>query len=572
MNEKKHVSTAWLMNVLEPIVDFFKKKTDGLQELIGEQPVSEQIEEAVEGISPADIGAQPAGDYALKTEILPAIVDVTELPETDIREDVFYRVLTGTVYYDMMPYVWGSCHVVETLPETGEPATDANMQMINAYYAIDTESASGYLPSELASAFGLPAGWYPVGALLQAAQRPYGGIVYSREDMTKNREIYILIEGFVQHNDHGVWRSGNGVGWHGRGEGAEIFNSLKNFADGYSSHAEGSDTMASGGTSHAEGFSTTASGDVAHAEGYYTKATGFYSHAEGGWSEASGEGAHAEGRHSEAKGFYSHAEGQRTIAAGRSQHVQGEYNIVDENEGETQARGKYAHIVGNGTSESNRSNAHTLDWDGNAYYAGDVYVQGNGANDFSGAKKLATESSVEAVRSSIPTKVSALTNDSGYLTEHQDLTAYATKTYADNAVSTHNVNTSAHNDIRDLISGLSTRLNALADSDDTTLDQMSEIVAYIKANKGLIDSVTTSKVNTADIVDNLTTNVATKPLSAAQGVALKALVDGKAAKSDLIGLATQDYVNAQIQAAVANLLTREQMVEYVETSILGGEW
>lgn len=177
-----------------------------------------------------------------------------------------------------------------------------------------------------------------------------------------------------------------------------------------------------------------------------------------------------------------------------------------------------------------------------------------------------------ALNSSIPTKVSDLTNDAGYLTEHQDLTAYATKTYADNAVSTHNTNASAHNDIRDLISGLSTRLNALADSDDTTLDQMSEIVAYIKANKSLIDSVTTSKVNTADIVNNLTTNVATKPLSAAQGVALKALVDGKAAKSDLTGLATQDYVNAQIQAAVANLLTREQMVEYVETSILGGEW
>ena len=144
--------------------------------------------------------------------------------------------------------------------------------------------------------------------------------------------------------------------------------------------------------------------------------------------------------------------------------------------------------------------------------------------------------------------------------------------YTNTSISTHNTNTSAHNDIRDLISGLSTRLNALADSDDTTLDQMSEIVAYIKANKSLIDSVTTSKVNNADIVDNLTTNVATKPLSAAQGVALKTLVDGKATKSDLTGLATQDYVNAQIQAAVANLLTREQMVEYVETSILGGEW
>ena len=35
----------------------------------------------------------------------------------------------------------------------------------------------------------------------------------------------------------------------------------------------------------------------------------------------------------------------------------------------------------------------------------------------------------------------------------------------------------------DLITGLTTRLNTLADSDDTTLDQMSEIVEYIKSNK-----------------------------------------------------------------------------------------
>lgn len=54
---------------------------------------------------------------------------------------------------------------------------------------------------------------------------------------------------------------------------------------------------------------------------------------------------------------------------------------------------------------------------------------------------------------------------------------------------------------------------------------MSEIVAYIKSNKTLIEEVTTNKVNVADIIDNLTTNVANKPLSAAQGVALKALID-----------------------------------------------
>ena len=44
---------------------------------------------------------------------------------------------------------------------------------------------------------------------------------------------------------------------------------------------------------------------------------------------------------------------------------------------------------------------------------------------------------------------------------------------------------------------------------------MSEVVAYIKSNKSLIDAITTSKVSVADIVNDLATNVAGKPLSAA---------------------------------------------------------
>lgn len=96
---------------------------------------------------------------------------------------------------------------------------------------------------------------------------------------------------------------------------------------------------------------------------------------------------------------------------------------------------------------------------------------------------------------------------------------------ASSAVSGHNANTSAHNDIRLLINELAARLNALANSTDEDLDQMAEIVAYIKANKTLIDSITTSKVSVSDIINNLATNVSNKPLSAAQGVALKALID-----------------------------------------------
>lgn len=96
---------------------------------------------------------------------------------------------------------------------------------------------------------------------------------------------------------------------------------------------------------------------------------------------------------------------------------------------------------------------------------------------------------------------------------------------AESKVSAHNVSDIAHNDIRLLVQGLTARLNALADSDDTTLDQMSEVVAYIKSNKSLIDAITTSKVNVSDIIDNLVTNISNKPLSAAQGVKLKRLID-----------------------------------------------
>lgn len=92
-------------------------------------------------------------------------------------------------------------------------------------------------------------------------------------------------------------------------------------------------------------------------------------------------------------------------------------------------------------------------------------------------------------------------------------------------VFSHNTSPDAHSDIRLLLQEFSNRLNALADSDDTTLDQMSEVVAFIKNNKNLIDAITTSKVSITDIVDNLTTNVSNKPLSAAQGIVLKTLID-----------------------------------------------
>lgn len=96
---------------------------------------------------------------------------------------------------------------------------------------------------------------------------------------------------------------------------------------------------------------------------------------------------------------------------------------------------------------------------------------------------------------------------------------------AASAVSQHNTDATSHNDLRLALKGLTDRINAALNSDDTTLDQMSEVVAYIKSNKSMIDAITTSKVGVADIVNNLTTNLSNKPLSAAQGVVIKTLID-----------------------------------------------
>ena len=97
-------------------------------------------------------------------------------------------------------------------------------------------------------------------------------------------------------------------------------------------------------------------------------------------------------------------------------------------------------------------------------------------------------------------------------------------TDAQTSLTNHNTDTASHNDLRLDLKALADRINAVLDSDDTTLDELSEIVAYIKSNKALIDAITTSKVSITDIVDNLETNVSNKPLSAAQGVVLMALI------------------------------------------------
>ena len=182
---------------------------------------------------------------------------------------------------------------------------------------------------------------------------------------------------------------GNGTianGEHSHAEG------IKTTTNKIASHAEGNNTTADGNCSHAEGQNTLAKGTCSHAEGdvttkgktriindteYAVGATGYGSHVEGRDCIASNEFAHAEGKECAALGARSHAGGLGTIASGANQRVVGKYNVADANK---------AVIVGGGSSDSDRKNIHTVDWSGNAVYAGSVT-----ATSFKGKADSATK-------------------------------------------------------------------------------------------------------------------------------------------------------------------------------------
>jgi hypothetical protein len=110
--------------------------------------------------------------------------------------------------------------------------------------------------------------------------------------------------------------------------------------------------------------------------------------AHGDYSVALNDACHTYGTNSLAHGLW-------TRAGSADQHVEGRCNIIDN-------ANKYAYIIGNGhltddTSSPYYSNAHTVAWDGTAWYQGDVYVGStSGTNKDAGSKVLATKEYVDS--------------------------------------------------------------------------------------------------------------------------------------------------------------------------------
>ena len=239
-------------------------------------------------------------------------------------------------------------------------------------------------------------------------------------------------------------------------------------ASGSYSHAEGQDTIASGYCSHAEGYRTETSGYYSHAEGYRTEASGYYSHAEGyetvaknakqtvcgAYNKYNGDNysykqttsalyTQSTNQYSAADSFEFDSENgvftlinpatyaYNTIPIGKYVIDNGTmYKILSiESTSSTRRKyntqkfssvliasiiGKYIRIVGNGTSNTARSNAYTLDWNGVPWFQGRPQFGGTEQDD--GSQTVMANGDSEIILSSPGgKKFSVKVDDSGTL-------------------------------------------------------------------------------------------------------------------------------------------------------------
>lgn len=258
---------------------------------------------------------------------------VEELKETGgagYEENILLEIVNDTINYDAYEGWY-----MRSFPEGSRPIVGANYFIsinggVDRQYVLSEEMTDTYVDDSTGRVYNLLFGvdWV-------------GGIVITAND--GNREPINVVVKHIKLIYHKIDEKFLPK-FVGRTENeeplGEIFNSY-----------EGSDKNSAGIRAHAEGQGTAAKGTASHAEGNNTVAKAY--------------AAHAEGTSTVASGNSSHAEGLGTVAQGQHSHAEGKFNIAD-------TKNKYAHIVGNGTDDYLRSNAHTLDWDGNAWFAGGI--------------------------------------------------------------------------------------------------------------------------------------------------------------------------------------------------------
>ena len=244
-------------------------------------------------------------------------------------------------------------------------------------------------------------------------------------------------------------------------------------------------------------------------------------------------------------------------------------------------------VQDNGVTKRIKSNEliDTVDLTG---YATETYVQNKiaeaslsgGEVDLSG---YATKDDLntKADKSAIPTKVSQLTNDKGYLTSHQNISGKADKTYVDTelAKKANTSHTHSYNDLTDkptipnttnlatkteLTNGLATKADKVHTHDQYLTEHQDismkadKTELHSHSNKTVLDGITSAKVtewnnkSTFDGNYNSLTNKPTIPTVDVNKNYVDTQLAKKANKSDipsLNGYATETYVQNKIAEA-----------------------
>lgn len=153
------------------------------------------------------------------------------------------------------------------------------------------------------------------------------------------------------------------------------------------------------------------------------------------------------------------------------------------------------------------------------------------------------------------------TRDKEELSQEITTTSQTLSQEIDSDISAHNSSASAHSDIRGLISAVDSRVddaNSDIDNADSRIDTLNATVSALDTNK----------VNKSDIVNNLTTDDSTKPLSAAMGMELKNSIDSGGSANELISAHNTDN---EAHADIRDLVTAaHQRADDAYTAAMAG--
>lgn len=300
----------------------------------------------------------------------------------------------GTV---AIPTLWAPIgRIVDAADPSGDEATDPSLPVWAQVLAMVKQlEAQGVTQNEVDQAvkdfFG---GYVPAGG--RTAQGGeifnfYTDPVYTGDNPPKEYPGNTAAKGAHAQNfgTHADGEYSSASGWNSTASGGiSDAGGRETEASGYCAVSRGHGTKASGDYSDAGGFETEATGKFSFTRGAKTKATNTAAVAMGEETEASGYCADAggyktkakgttsftRGRETEAREYASSAFGRGSVATARNQQARGAWNVPDTPD--ANGNGKYADIVGGGSNDTARKNIYTLDWAGNAEFAGKVYAGG----------------------------------------------------------------------------------------------------------------------------------------------------------------------------------------------------